>query len=405
MRVLMLAPGNSIHSRRPLQWLLRAGCHVTFADVHDPALGDARPYEFFRFPPDCRFGRRTEARLRKAAVRACAILRLWWAAFRARPQVTHVHWLDYRAYYCALARLKPLVLTAWGSDINLLLVPGVDARVKKLVGRALAKADLVLVDSADMPGKCAQLAGREVPVELFPVGIDTRHFRPLGPEITREWKARLMIPEGAVVFVSLRAMAPLYGHHLILEAFAKASRRMHKPAVLVFKLYNQANYGDAAEYLTGLRNRAAELNVGDLVRWVDEVPHARLPEVYAVADAVINYPLMDGFPVTFIEAAACMCPVITVRLQAYSGTFAETFFRLVPPDDPRGLAEALIEFADRDPAAARSQLAPARATVEREYDESVIASRLLNRYAQLATRQRRGVTGWPTGDRPPVGEA
>jgi glycosyltransferase involved in cell wall biosynthesis len=95
---------------------------------------------------------------------------------------------------------------------------------------------------------------------------------------------------------------------------------------------------------------------------------------------------MDGFPVTFLEAAACKRPVITVALPAYLGTFAENAFRLVLPNDVAGLAAAIAAHADG--AASARQLDEVRGLVEREYDESVSASRLLAHYEELARHGR-----------------
>jgi glycosyltransferase involved in cell wall biosynthesis len=284
-----------------------------------------------------------------------------------------------------------LVLSVWGSDINTLLTPEADARTRAVVGQALASADLVLADAPDMVEKCAQLAGRPVPVDLLPLGIDTGLFRPCPPETVTKWRSRLSIPEDATVFVTMRAMAPLYGHHLILDAFAEAARRIRVPPVLVFKLYNQAQYRTSGDYLASIQRRAAELNISHLLRWVDTVSYDELPEIYSFADAVVNYPSMDAFPVTFLEAAACQCPVISVALPAYKATFAEAFFRIVPPGDPNAFRDALVDYGEGGAAAARSRLGAARELMQREYDESVSAQRLLEHYRRLAHRKHNGV--------------
>ena len=50
VKVLMLAPDRSMHSRRPLWWLLERGYEVVFVGDQDP-LPSARPgYRFVRQP-------------------------------------------------------------------------------------------------------------------------------------------------------------------------------------------------------------------------------------------------------------------------------------------------------------------------------------------------------------------
>src|SRR5262249_51800568 len=220
------------------------------------------------------------------------------------------------------------------------------------------------------------------PTAFLPLGIDTTLFRPAPAGVVASWRSRLGITDDAIVFMSARAMAPLYGHHGILDAFARACRDSVRPLVLVFKVYNREYYSDGVRYEAALRERANELGVVDRIRWVSEVPYADLPALYSLADAVVNYPSMDGFPVTFLEAAACKCPVISVALPAYAGTFAEELFDLVPPDDIAALAAAMRAHADREKLGARVEAA--REVVEREFDESVSAARLLEHYRRLA---------------------
>ena len=124
------------------------------------------------------------------------------------------------------------------------------------------------------------------------------------------------------------------------------------------------------------------------VRWLSDVPLAELPAVYSAVDAVLNFPAIDGFPVTFMEAAACECPVISVDLPAYGGELAQKFFRLVAPGDVGALAAAIRDQIDTGPRANSDSLRPARALVVREYDQSVSATRLLEHYADLLRQNR-----------------
>jgi glycosyltransferase involved in cell wall biosynthesis len=93
---------------------------------------------------------------------------------------------------------------------------------------------------------------------------------------------------------------------------------------------------------------------------------------------------MDTLPVTFLEAAACERPVVSALLPSYAGTFAERAFRMVPPGDVGELARALVEELEAPASARAAVLAEARRAVEREYDESIYARRLLEIYGSLA---------------------
>jgi glycosyltransferase involved in cell wall biosynthesis len=95
--------------------------------------------------------------------------------------------------------------------------------------------------------------------------------------------------------------------------------------------------------------------------------------------------MMDGFPVTFLEAAACQRPVITKRLPSYAGTFAENYFDMVEPDDIDALADAMVQTVNGSCAASASSLAEARAIIETSFSETTSAQRLMAIYRSLVS--------------------
>jgi glycosyltransferase involved in cell wall biosynthesis len=370
-----------------VNWLLDQGCHVVFMGRQDPQPALTECYRYLPFP-DARGARYYTTLLGRRVGRWLAdlevLLRLRLAWHRLRPDIVHVHWVDQQAYRCGRARLHPLVLSVWGSDVNEALLTDPTSYRRRVTGRALANADLVIVDSPEMPDKCCRLAGKSIRTEILPLGIDTTAFRPGHLAAAKEWRRRLAIAPEATVLLSVRALGPKYGHHLILDAFAEARPRCRQTCFLLFVLYNRESYPDAHAYEAQLRDRANRLGVAAFVRWLDPLPHERLPELYATSDIVVNYPSMDAFPVTFLEAAACERPVISVRLPAYQGTFAEKYFRLVEPDRVSDLSNAIVDLANEPPGPSVSNLAEARALVVGAYDQVLTARRLLQLYRALA---------------------
>jgi glycosyltransferase involved in cell wall biosynthesis len=139
-------------------------------------------------------------------------------------------------------------------------------------------------------------------------------------------------------------------------------------------------------YENEIQELVVSLGLEHVVRWLDEMPHVRMPEIYAAADIVINFPSMDAFPVSLIEAAACGCRVITCALPAYRQTFVEKCFSLVEAGKAHELADAIISAvnAPSNPGAEADTVAEARKIVEREYDAAVCIRRLLAIYRTLA---------------------
>src|SRR6266566_5483001 len=164
MRVLMLAPGSWLHSKRTLNCLLESGHEVTFVDGDNPLPEGHQGYTFLPYP---RSGRRFYKKLlgeslgnRIAEKLVVAQLRKLWREFR--PDVVHVCWLDKRAYQCVQAGLKPLVLSVWGSDLNSQFLSDARPHDVSMIAQALSSADLTVVDAPDMHQKCSVLAGKEI---------------------------------------------------------------------------------------------------------------------------------------------------------------------------------------------------------------------------------------------------
>jgi phosphatidylinositol alpha-1,6-mannosyltransferase len=216
-------------------------------------------------------------------------------------------------------------------------------------------------------------------------GIDTTLFRPGYAEAAQTWRQALAIPPNARVLFSVRAWRPLYRHELILEAFARAKVRLPFPAVLVFKKYNEvAGSLEGAIYEEQIRARAETLGVHHDLRWLDSVPYEQLPALYSLSDLVVNFARVDGFPVSFIEAAACGKRVISNRLPPYGEAGLEHFCSMVPDGDVGQLAKGLVELLLERPERAAGKADLARKWGETQGDENRCIEKLMAVYNGLA---------------------
>jgi len=381
MKILMVARGDIIHSLRPLKQLLAHGCEVTLVDKVNPYPKGRENFHFFYYPFAGRcFYRRLGPRLGEWLAYWACVRPLERLRKELKPDVTHVHWVDCHAYYCLKAGLQPLVLSVWGSDVNNCFLPGAKPVHKQVVGKALAGASMIIVSSKEMVEKCANLAGGPVQARPLHLGVDTRLFQPGYQAEAQQWRKKLNLPENAKVLLSIRALMPLYRHHLILQAFAKSQSRLKSTAYLVINIHNAPD----PVYLQSLRRLSKALGISQQVRWIEEVPFINLPELYAFSDIVINFPSQDSFPVTFLEAAACEKRVITCRQPGYQDTFAERYFHMVESDQVSDLADAIIDELDRDSFDV-SSLSKAHSEVIQQYDETLYIEELLKIYHSLAT--------------------
>ncbi|HEV8594044.1 MAG TPA: glycosyltransferase, partial [Thermoplasmata archaeon] len=104
MRILYLGDGTSVHLRRWVAWFAARGHDVhliTKACEPIPAVGI------------------TVAPLHEGAYRPRRHLRRAVAdtVRSVRPDIVHAHYVQAWGHYAALAKVHPLVVSAWGSDI------------------------------------------------------------------------------------------------------------------------------------------------------------------------------------------------------------------------------------------------------------------------------------------------
>ena len=76
---------------------------------------------------------------------------------------------------------------------------------------------------------------------------------------------------------------------------------------------------------------AERLGVGGRVRFLGEVAHARLAEVYAAADLLVLASSREGWPNVVLEAMACGTPVIAAPVEGVPEMITEHAAGLILP--------------------------------------------------------------------------
>jgi len=381
MKILLVADFNVVHSRRYFDLLRRAGCDVVLLDSgRTTQLGKVPANQYYHWPSSGQrltryiFGSSQARKLGEFLVRLQ--LRLLLAIIR--PDITHVLWIDDRAWLLAKIGISPLVLTAWGTDLNITRDSNYDPVQLRRKAEAISKAALLIADSQDMIDIAHNLANLPIPSILLPVGIDTRLFRPGLQVDAFKWRRKLNIPDTAKVVLSPRAFRQNYGHDVIAKAFARAVSNYNIDAYLVFKAYDCWD----RSYINNIIAIASACGIADRIRIIDEMAYDQLPTYYAMGDFAVNCPMMDAFPVTFLECLACELPMLTRYLPAYDSLGVSPYLRFTdaPTEESleKGIA-AMFSSAHSCP----QEMSRARAYVSANFDESIVARSLALAYHRI----------------------
>jgi len=206
------------------------------------------------------------------------------------------------------------------------------------------------------------------PVALLYHGLDRRLFAP-PPSFGSGRDGS--DPADPVRLLSVGRFQPKKGFDILLEAFARL--RGHVVLTVV-------GYGPRE---AALREQAARLGVTGRVRWTGQLDQPAVRSLYRESDLFVLAPRVapdgdrDGLPNVVVEALSQGLPVVATAVAALGEIVEDGVTgRLVPPEDPAGLAEA-IDALVGDPAARRRFGAAALRCVAEGWDLEAGVDRLV----------------------------
>lgn len=247
-----------------------------------------------------------------------------WAA-RIAPDLVHGHYVSSNGLWAAACGRRPVVLTAWGSD--LLVTPRRSRLMHALTGWTLRRADLLTGDSRDLI-EAMDGYGATAPREELLWGVDTAHFQPSAPS------APGVREDGAFELLSLRAWEPNYRIDVILQALALLRQR--DPASPV----RLALLGGGSLELA-LREQAQALGLHDEVRFVGRQNDAGMLQWMQRCHVSVSVPESDATSVSVLESMACGLALVASDLPANRQWIDAQGGRLVGAGDARALADAV----------------------------------------------------------------
>lgn len=236
------------------------------------------------------------------------------------PDVVSLHFVGSDAF--VLSRLgKPLVLSAWGSDILLELARRPLKRA--LVMIALRAAALVVSPAAHLTRRLNKLGVTDERVLTLQYGVDTSVFAPA-----------IAARDEPVRIVCTRGMKPVYGNEDIVRA----------AALVAPDHVSEVVFSAAGPLLGDLR--VLSNDSGAPVRFLGGVPHDEMSSLLQTADIYCSMSRSDGTSLSLLEAMACgLAPVVSDIAANREWIDDGVDGRLVALGDIQGLAAVLSEVA------------------------------------------------------------
>jgi teichuronic acid biosynthesis glycosyltransferase TuaC len=216
---------------------------------------------------------------------------------------------------------RPVVITARGTDINLL--PRYSPP-RRMICWAIANADRLIAVSEALKRALVDLGAVPDHVEVLRNGVDLSMFGPTDRRVARQSLA-LTRP----TLLSVGHLIERKGHDRVIEAM---SRLPDFDLIIVGEGPEREALGDLAR----------RVGVADQVRFLGSRPHATLPEVYGAADALVLASSREGWPNVLLEAMACGTPVIASNIWGNPEVVqAPASGVLMEQNTPEGIASAV----------------------------------------------------------------
>jgi len=251
------------------------------------------------------------------------VLRAEAAAEPGKYDLVHAHyWLSGKVGAAAKERWGvPLVqsMHTRGKVKNAALAAGESAEPDERIRGELdviAAADRLIANTTEEARQLTELYGADpAKVQTVNPGADLSVFQPGGAQSKREARGRLGIAQDAVVLLFVGRVQPLKGPDVVLKAAAKLiaaipDLRRTLQVVLVGGPSGRLQRADP----DGMRELAAHLGIGDIVRFEPPCPQSELAEWYRAATVVLAPSHSESFGLVALEAQACGTPVVAARV-------------------------------------------------------------------------------------------
>jgi L-malate glycosyltransferase len=309
VRLCFLGDAGSIHLQRWVHYFTKAGyqvevisfrtCTIEGAKVHLLAQGQSGRIGYLM-----------------------ALGKIRRLVQQIQPDILHAHYATSFGLLALISGFKPLVVSAWGSDV--LVAPQESTFLRIVVSQVLKHADALTSDSEYMSEKMVELLkGQEKVLKTVTMGVSKDWFNQL-PNTTKK----------PFQILSLRGHQIIYNIDIVIQAMAEVAKCIPEAQLIIA--------GEGPE-TTNLRKLAHSLKLEENIQFVGQLPHAAVQSYLNESAVSVSVPSSDATAVSLLETMACgSFPVVSELPANREWIDQDVNGLLVPAKDVNTLAEALI---------------------------------------------------------------
>jgi teichuronic acid biosynthesis glycosyltransferase TuaC len=223
---------------------------------------------------------------------------------------------------------KPVILTAHGSDVNVIAhIP----YPKKMILQAIQSASAVVTVSEALRHSLCELGADPEKVIAIHNGVDLKIFAPMNRQ---EALDRLGLKGPLIVTVGNILEAK--GQHLVVRALAQFPELQY---LIVGTGPNERE----------VQRIAGEAGVASRVHFMGRWPHEDLAHIYGAADAMILASAREGCPGVVLESQACGTPVIATNVGGVSEIVGPGTGVIIKNRTVKAIADGISQILNNPP--------------------------------------------------------
>ena len=297
MRILFLSNAASIHTVRWVNALSERGHEVHLV------------YKFDDIPKENEISEKVnQYRLKYSGTKGYFLnaIQLRQLSRRINPDIVNAHYASGYGTLVRLARLHPVVLSVWGSDVY--EFPYQSKFKMKILLDNLRYANVVASTSASMAEQVRLLLNDEnMKVHITPFGVDMSKYK----------KSKITINTDKIVIGNIKSLKKVYGIEYLIKATyilknkLKSNNKIELSEKIITVIYGDGILREELELLV------KELGLQDSVFFKGKIPNSEVPRALEEFDIFCATSNQESFGVSLVEAMAMGLPVVATDVPGF----------------------------------------------------------------------------------------
>ena len=242
------------------------------------------------------------------------------------PDIMHAHYLSSYGLLGYLSGFKPLIASAWGSDVY--YFPQKSYLHNLLVKIVVNKANIICSSSKVMADLIKKNYGRS-DVIVVPFGVDTNFFKPK------------QIPPPIFKVGTIKSIENHNGIDCLIDS-AKIIIHEYKKNI-IFDIIGKGTL------MEKMQKKVKDYDLEDNVNFFGYIKHHKTIDYFNDLSIFVAVSLRESFGVSVLEAAACGIPAITSNIGGLiEVNLHEKTGIVIDANNPQKLADAIMYLHSND---------------------------------------------------------